>query len=524
MNYRLYNDTLCLDVWDQDGDSYKLKPDVQKALLKIAEGFIEKNLTENDLSLTVKDVILIGSITNFNWTPYSDFDMHIIVDFAELDMSPEDAKVLVDGLKSSWNKEHAITIKGHPVELYIQDVKEEPSSMSSYSVKNDDWIKRPVKHTPTFDKEFIKRKHAQIKSKLDDMLANPSEEKLEEMLERIYDMRQAGLDKKGEFSEENIIFKILRAQGYLDRIRDAARKMYDSERSLDEMEKLDDGIGVDTDGHLTDMPDDEDDLVPIDDDGEKRVHLHRASLYNGVPIKVFGAYEMKQKKSVEKDKEWDVEDSVQTFSDYLTSIRQAVKHPKSAEDQKLVDDWIVLSIDRLQKQVPEIRDVEIILPLGSSSDLNLDISAAIKSIVPHAEILKNTTTKMTWSDVQLSPKWYHEKEMSDRDGKPRKWLDAFAKQLEAKKRLYPNQKFEIKSLSPGTRRYVASFYKTRDPHQLTGKNVLIIDDTLEQGATLKEALRSIAVAKPKSILVYIFLYKVMPQRAMSKDTAYKVTE
>jgi predicted nucleotidyltransferase len=308
MNYPLYNNTLCSDVWNKIDDDYQLKPDVRKSLLTIANDFIKKNAAENGIKLIIKDVVLVGSIVNFNWTPYSDFDLHVIVDFAELDMSPEDAKVLVDGLKSAWNKQHAITIKGHPVELYIQDINENPSSAAVYSVKNDKWIKEPVKKKPTFDKEFIKRKHAQIKSKLDAMLANPSEESLESMLERIYDMRQAGLDKKGEFSEENIVFKILRSQGYLDRIKDAARKVYDTERSLDEIEKIDDGIGLNNNG-LTDVDDDVDDLIPVDDDSSKRVHQFRI---NGVPIKVFGAYKTKSSKSKEVGNDWN--DDSMTFT------------------------------------------------------------------------------------------------------------------------------------------------------------------------------------------------------------------
>jgi hypothetical protein len=47
-------------------------------------------------------------------------------------------------------------------------------------------------------------------------------------------MRQAGLDKAGEFSEENIVFKILRAQGYLDKLKDHARNIYDKEMTITE--------------------------------------------------------------------------------------------------------------------------------------------------------------------------------------------------------------------------------------------------------------------------------------------------
>lgn len=235
MNYPLYNDTLCPKVWAVSGNSYSMKPEIRNALMSIAKDFMSDVIDENDVSLSMKDVLIIGSMTNFNWTPYSDFDLHIIVDFSELDMSPEDAKVMADSLKSSWNKSHDITIKGFPVEIYLQDVSEKPETSSIYSVKDDDWVKRPEKKKPTFDKKYIQRKHRQFKEKLEDVLSNPDEDSLKTILDKIYNMRQAGLDKKGEFSEENIVFKILRAQGYLDKLKDVINSTYDKEHTIEEI-------------------------------------------------------------------------------------------------------------------------------------------------------------------------------------------------------------------------------------------------------------------------------------------------
>lgn len=144
---------------------------------------------------------------------------------------------MADSLKSSWNKSHDITIKGFPVEIYLQDITEKPETGSIYSVKDDDWIKQPEKKRPTFDKKYIQRKHKQFKEKLDDVLANPDEKSMKSILDRIYNMRQAGLDKKGEFSEENIVFKILRAQGYLDKLKAAIDVVYDKDHTIDEIEK-----------------------------------------------------------------------------------------------------------------------------------------------------------------------------------------------------------------------------------------------------------------------------------------------
>lgn len=231
MNYRLYNDTLCPDIW-KDG---KLDQEVSKTLLKIANDFVEEQLKENDIDVKISDVVIIGSLTNYNWTPYSDIDLHIVVDFAQLDMPEEQATLMFNAIKAAWNKSHIIVIKGHDVEVYVQGTTEENASESSYSVMTGKWIKVPVKNKPTFDKNHIKKKYAELRERIEQALKDGDEESLRKILEKLYLIRQAGLDKKGEFSEENIVFKILRAQGYLDKVKDHITKLYDREVSIKEM-------------------------------------------------------------------------------------------------------------------------------------------------------------------------------------------------------------------------------------------------------------------------------------------------
>lgn len=236
MNYPLYNNTLNPKVWNKRGSEWVLKPEVRLALLTLASDFMAKQKSENKLNLLKTDVLLIGSMTNFNWTPFSDFDLHVVVDFKSLEMSENDAQVLLDGQKSIWNTKHNVKIKGHDVELYVQSVTAEPVSMSSYSVQHGKWIKLPKMEKPTFDKGNIRQKHKQFLEKIQAVLRNPTEPSLESILNKLYGMRQAGLDKKGEFSEENIVFKILRAQGVIEKLKDAETLVYDAEQSLKERE------------------------------------------------------------------------------------------------------------------------------------------------------------------------------------------------------------------------------------------------------------------------------------------------
>ena len=54
------------------------------------------------------------------------------------------------------------------------------------------------------------------------------------MKEKLGDMRRAGLERSGEYSAENLAFKLLRRTGYLKKMYDAYDSDYDSYMSLNE--------------------------------------------------------------------------------------------------------------------------------------------------------------------------------------------------------------------------------------------------------------------------------------------------
>jgi len=45
-------------------------------------------------------------------------------------------------------------------------------------------------------------------------------------------MRKAGLDKSGELSTENLVFKILRNRNYIEKLKSAINNLYDKSQSL----------------------------------------------------------------------------------------------------------------------------------------------------------------------------------------------------------------------------------------------------------------------------------------------------
>ncbi len=116
-------------------------PKVREALLRIAEEFIDY-LGED---IFVDDIVLTGSLANFNWSEYSDFDLHIHIDLKQFGKDSDLYKELFDLKKFIFNERHNIKIYGYDVELYAQDAEEPHYSSGVYSVMNNEWVSKPKK-------------------------------------------------------------------------------------------------------------------------------------------------------------------------------------------------------------------------------------------------------------------------------------------------------------------------------------------------------------------------------------------
>lgn len=138
MKRRIYNSVLNPALWNEDDT---LKQDVNQNLVQIARDFYE----ETRIKPTISDILLLGSSANYNWTPNSDIDVHVSIDFAQLKMSKEDAENYTNALKAKWNDAHDIHIKGHNVELYIQDINHKTHALGIYSLLQNKWLVKPNK-------------------------------------------------------------------------------------------------------------------------------------------------------------------------------------------------------------------------------------------------------------------------------------------------------------------------------------------------------------------------------------------
>ena len=208
-----------------------MDPKVRSQLLVIAKDFLSE-LGIN--SLKVSDITVSGSNAAYSYTPHSDLDLHIIVDMKQL---PDDEvyKELFTAKKNLYNDSHDITIKDIPVELYIQDKDEPHISLGIYSVLNDDWIKLPVKRRANFDQTSTKAKYNKLKDLIQRSLKSNDLDKVKKAIEKIKQYRKAGLAKFGEFGPENLAYKMLRTQGYIQKLFDLRDKLHSEKLSFETM-------------------------------------------------------------------------------------------------------------------------------------------------------------------------------------------------------------------------------------------------------------------------------------------------
>jgi predicted nucleotidyltransferase len=228
-------ETLNPKVWENSEDPKKamMIPKVRKALERIAVEFID-DLGED---VFVEDVYLMGSLANFNWSEYSDFDLHVIVDFEKYENQEDLYKELFDLKKKLFNDKHNIKIFGYDVEVYAQGISDESHSDGVYSVMNNEWIHKPKRTSKDLDMSVLKTKIKSWTDKIDDAIEDAKSEgnveTLKKLKDKLKDYRQSGLDKDGEFSYENLVFKYLRRSGHIGKLFDEKTKIKDKELSIE---------------------------------------------------------------------------------------------------------------------------------------------------------------------------------------------------------------------------------------------------------------------------------------------------
>ena len=242
-------DELNSKIWIKTkGDNYVISQKVREKLLEIAYEFIESLKVD----IIVSDVHLTGSLVNYNWSQYSDFDLHIIADFNQF---PKKSLPLYEELfklkKTIFNSEQNIKIYGYDVEVFVQDENEKGHSAGIFSLISNDWLEKPKKEKFEVNKSILKKKKDQWAEKIDKIIDSAEEEKdlqkskkiIDNLKTKLKEYRKIGLEKGGEMSYENLVFKYLRRSGHIEKLFSFKKEKRDKELSLKEEDEKNNLIG-----------------------------------------------------------------------------------------------------------------------------------------------------------------------------------------------------------------------------------------------------------------------------------------
>lgn len=238
-------DELNTYIWTNGEDGgYTMKPKVRNKMLQIANDFIESF----NIPVVVSDIIMTGSLANYNWSEFSDIDIHIIVDF---DQFEDDKKEVYEELfylkKSIYNKNHNITIYSFDVELYVENEQEikDVKSIGKFSILSNEWIEEPSKEKVDIDYNRIQQKSKKWMKGIDILIDTIEDEDydtatklIDKYNNKLRKYRVSGLKSDGEYSDENLVFKTLRRNGYLEKLRNLKNELSDKYLTLKETQRI----------------------------------------------------------------------------------------------------------------------------------------------------------------------------------------------------------------------------------------------------------------------------------------------
>ena len=222
--WHLENTTLNPEFWD----GKILKSDIQQKLLQHAKYFYK----QTELQAPIIDIIIIGSSAGYNWTPTSDIDVHIVIDFKQINKDVDLVKNYLNNLRTTWNEKHNIKINNHDVEVYIQDKDHPNRSHGIYSILKNVWLKEPKLEGAILDKDEVLRKYRDFKSEIVSVISSKDPTKMKLLVRKITDYRNDGLATTGEFGLPNVVYKLLRKRKDIEKLYDAIARAEDAKLSL----------------------------------------------------------------------------------------------------------------------------------------------------------------------------------------------------------------------------------------------------------------------------------------------------
>lgn len=222
-----YHQELNPELWS----GFDLKSEVKNKLIEIGNAWAEWAKIPSN---AIQDIVIVGGNANYNYTPQSDIDLHLLIDVDAIPNCPEYIDEYLKDKKQIWSLTHDIKIYGHDVELYAQDMNDGfVQDQGVYSLNKDKWIAEPIHKEVNLNDPHIMKKVQDYADQVDMLIqSNADDEAFTKIKNKFKDMRTKALQSAGEFSEGNIIFKELRNAGYFDKVNNYLKSRADKKLSI----------------------------------------------------------------------------------------------------------------------------------------------------------------------------------------------------------------------------------------------------------------------------------------------------
>lgn len=222
----MFHTSLNPKLWNGD----ELQAEVRLKLLETAREFMQSLKLDK---IPLRDLIITGSNTSYTYTPHSDLDLHIIVDKAEIYGGSELVDQFFDSKRRLWNNTYDVQMRGIPVEIYVED-DDETVEGNAYSLLTNEWLERKdVQRDAKYDDRAVRAKYSSLSREIARYLKRADDrEDIARLMDKLKSYRQSGLDKYGELSTENLVFKALRNNGDLEKIQNRKIDLTNTKLSL----------------------------------------------------------------------------------------------------------------------------------------------------------------------------------------------------------------------------------------------------------------------------------------------------
>lgn len=207
-----------------------LDSQVHTALMNIAKKFYNYL----DIDVEVIDVIVTGSQASYLYTPHSDLDLHIIVDYKEV-VCDQPVEELFDTKRKLWKLIHDVKVHDIPVECYAEDIHK-PVKGAAYSILRKKWIREPHEPVDYHPNDLaVKREARAWTGRIQSAINTRRADVVEKAKLELMNYRKQGLAQGGELSIQNLVYKMLRNTGVVTVLFQSLIKLQDLDMTLPEI-------------------------------------------------------------------------------------------------------------------------------------------------------------------------------------------------------------------------------------------------------------------------------------------------